>query len=425
MKASFFRTFRRKDTKQSSSTDSDRDSFASQSVAKDPGRSFWLDDHDRRSTTASPMRAWSTIHSPSPSPGPFLKTLSPSKRPAVNPSGEKAKSANSIPSRPPRPAPLYTAPHGSDSTPTLLSPKRPEVTEQGVLNPLRSPRLARSRDERGVPQLDGIWDDFLTDLNEDRARLESNAPAISSQRQRQLMGDDSLTRPRADSLKTKTKPDNPVTPRIRRVGSQPQLHRDVDMSEPELPPLPKLTAGHDPLALFPAPPPLKVKKKAPTLVLRTAPVLPPIPPSPSLSFSSESTFTLDSALVTPTTPAFRSSSGKIPAPILRSRRSKDLLSEPRKPPMTSLPSTPDQESLVFPSVSPSPEMQRSQRMFASKISHSVSQVYPKNSSNLKVHRPTSSDSTSSAESRKLFKPFLPPTRTSYQVHSLLLMAKHS
>ncbi|KAF9075948.1 hypothetical protein BDP27DRAFT_1415103 [Rhodocollybia butyracea] len=164
--------------------------------------------------------------------------------------------------------------------------------------------------KRSMPELDGVWKDFLDDVNEDSSSLSMYSTPKLPQIRPGSAGIDSYISPRGRGS-SKPRPTLHTSKSVANIAPSP---RSSIASDDSL----ALIADFDSLLLFPAPPPLIIRKRVPKpLVLRPSATIAPLPPSPTIS-------SLDSTpLATPTTPTFRQTS--CPSSILKKSSSTPLI----------------------------------------------------------------------------------------------------
>ncbi|KAF8897423.1 hypothetical protein BD779DRAFT_1667406 [Infundibulicybe gibba] len=272
----------------------------------------------------------------------------------------------SAPRRPPRPPslklslteltshalpPVHLAPSIEDDTPLNLQ-------RQGSLRPLRSA-------VRQMPELDGVWKGFLDDAHEVLHKPISPSsppdPFTSNPRCQPGTSGSRSVAPRPTSCRNETTARSPSKshpyyhttgsishlPYLKEAQGVPSTHGDEDGSDSQTEDRAGDTTGipQFSLSLFPAPPPLVIRKRPKPLVLRATPTIAPLPPSPCLSnFSSPDS----TPLATPTTPkAFQTLSTQpsprktfTPVSILKSPVSRTSRNNPHSPPVTPLLSLP-------------------------------------------------------------------------------------
>ncbi|KAF4602197.1 hypothetical protein EYR40_005401 [Pleurotus pulmonarius] len=223
----------------------------------------------------------------------------------------------SKPRRPRRPPPLDLSSETrnlvEDSEDSDVTP-RPPFTAPLVLKKKTSASKHAPRAVRTDAELDGVWHGFLAELEEDLDFLDTAEPRKGGTSHRRCFsrryndshshlmdGEDSRphTSPKFDELSQLYSP----------PSYQPTFSRSMsNLSNSGKGPTrwnhnrqPKIAAAEDPLSLFPAPPPLNIRRgrAAPTpLILNPTPSIAQLPSSPAMS-------TPDTTPVaTPTTPKF-------------------------------------------------------------------------------------------------------------------------
>ncbi|ESK97536.1 hypothetical protein Moror_17536 [Moniliophthora roreri MCA 2997] len=308
------------------------------------------------------------------------------------------------PRRPPRPPSLEhdASRRSKDVEGGIAEPQRPALARRSQSSTLPQSTMGKSLRPKGsMPELDGVWKGFLEEVDEDFTSLGGNhsltPQSTTKQRRRSnTAGQFSNSNrfkdlPPSPSFNKEQFNPAPSHPMVRSHSeSTPHSHRKGNVDDPfttdeyENPP-PSPTPDF-PLSLFPAPPPLVLKKKPPKpLVLSPAAIAPVLSPTPSPSTSSSSDST---PVATPTTPTQMSLlHPKHPSPtgILKSA-SRDSSSRPHYPPvLSSSIRSPNRSYSSAPIIRPSQSITH-----LSQLSHSKPQALPH------VHRTTSSDSISSS-----------------------------
>ncbi|KAJ4465113.1 hypothetical protein J3R30DRAFT_2927344 [Lentinula aciculospora] len=301
-----------------------------------------------------------------------------------------ASCSKQAPHRPPRPP-----------SPNLFSPpieataKVPVLRAGSQRKPIQSQRSTSAADllkaKRSMPELDGVWKGFLEDVNEDHDSLfnyppQSPAPQtysapITSEFYGEAVSDSSSPFPLRRPCRGSPKPrailhsSKSTTNIVRREETFYSSRSSMSSAESL-----SYVTDLDPLALFPAPPPLRIRKKIPKpLILLPTATIATLPPSPS-------TGSIDSTpVVTPTTPTLPNSPRRVTSPpsILKKSQSTALLYSTR--------ATPD--SLISRNYTSSPSMSLSR---APHVTQSMSNSsYTSRSSS---HRSSSSDTTALSNS---------------------------
>ncbi|KAF8895920.1 hypothetical protein CPB85DRAFT_1440271 [Mucidula mucida] len=246
------------------------------------------------------------------------------------------------PQRPPRPPSLDLFTDLKD-TPTSSSSSF-DMAADIAITPSPPMSQSVSMSSRSSSELDGVWNDFLTDIRED-VRPSHVYPSLNRQSQYKTFKSDTVDAmldPSAHSLRTRYQitgstphlpyvklhsPDN-TYPRMRR----PMLSPSVSVVAPR----PEESETDFSLSLFPAPPPLRIRKKVPkALILRPSAHIVPLPPSPA-SFSTGTDSRDTTPLATPVTPTYPTISRKTSGYNLSSAQAS--LSPPSTP-SPSLPNT--------------------------------------------------------------------------------------
>lgn len=286
------------------------------------------------------------------------------------------------PSRPPRPPSLDLS-NPPTHNPTTRAPDSAPVLRES--RPRRPPPQSLSesstgslpRAKRSMPELDGVWKGFLADVDEDFSSLYKHPLPKSPPVYKQTLPDHSK------SVESNSRSGRGLGKPRPTLQSSQSTHNLATKRE-ESPRSSTSSADSLPLAadfasLFPAPPPLSIRKKfVKPLVLH------PRPSTGSLRSFDFSSSTESTPVVTPTTPTFRQI--QIPSSPLRKSPSAVLLpSSPVSPYSTGFPTPPVDHNPYSANAFPS----RSTRML-----HSISTATPGSLPMSQIaHRSTSSDTT--------------------------------
>ncbi|KAJ3810627.1 hypothetical protein F5876DRAFT_76573 [Lentinula aff. lateritia] len=205
--------------------------------------------------------------------------------------GRANSSMKQTPCRPPRPPSpnLFGTPRPVEDTSEVPTFRR-ELSQKRLIRDQRPTRTADLlKAKRSLPELDGVWKGFLNDVNEDHDSLYQHPipDLLTLQRQsptlRPELKDEEVSGSRSHF------------PRRRPLGgSHPRVTLHTSRSttciaipeEPSLSPRSSVSSADyvtdiDSLALFPAPPPLRIRKKVPKpLILLPTATIVPLPPSP-------------------------------------------------------------------------------------------------------------------------------------------------
>ncbi|KIK65373.1 hypothetical protein GYMLUDRAFT_94025 [Collybiopsis luxurians FD-317 M1] len=235
-------------------------------------------------------------------PTPTRSFLSSSSRPSssrqrspVSNAGSSIERSTSLsktsPRRPPRPPSLNLSVPPPTDSPAKAGIKSASAGINSSLSTLANRRPILVKAKRSMPELDGVWKGFLADVDEDVNLLDKHPipklPSLHHHSRSDLaLRQDGGGSPNSRHVLCSSKSTNNLS----KLEWSPSPRSSVSSSD-------SLSTDFDSLALFPAPPPLKIRKKVPkALVLRPMPSIASLPPSPGLS-SPEST-----PVTTPTTP---------------------------------------------------------------------------------------------------------------------------
>ncbi|KAJ3999499.1 hypothetical protein F5050DRAFT_1804924 [Lentinula boryana] len=312
-----------------------------------------------------------------------------------------ASGSRPAPHRPPRPPSpnLYGPPIENTARVSAL-----EMESHGT--PDHNHRSNRTADllkaKRSMPELDGVWKGFLEDVNEDHDSLcngsvpdlpptQAYSPSVHPRLHGEAGSSGSQSnarRPRA-TLHTSKSISHIVS--LDKSPSSPRSSLSSTESR-------SCVTDFDSLALFPAPPPLKIRKKIPKpLILLPTATLAPLPPSPSTGSLNPT------PVVTPTSPTPPYSPRRMASPpsILKKSQSAALLS-PATP--GSLTSAYYDSSTVL--LARPPRATQSMSNPSSYTSRSISPTTHKSSSSDTMTLPNSRPSRSHANGNRTFSPHL-------------------
>ncbi|KAJ3910170.1 hypothetical protein F5879DRAFT_984015 [Lentinula edodes] len=278
------------------------------------------------------------------SPSTFIGRLKPGHKET----GERATSSmKQTPCRPPRPPSpnLFGTPRPVEDTSEVPTLRR-ELSQRKHIRVQRPYRTADSlKAKRSLPELDGVWKGFLNEVNEDNDSLYQHPipdlPTLQRQSPtvRPELKDEEVSGSRSHF------------PRRRPFGgSQPRVTLHTSRSttcvaipeERSLSPRSSVSSADyetdmDSLALFPAPPPLRIRKKIPKpLILVPTATIVPLPPSPCTGSLNPT------PVASPTSPKLPQSPRRATSPpsiLKKSQSAASLYSMPTSPSYNTYPST--------------------------------------------------------------------------------------
>ncbi|KAJ6599171.1 hypothetical protein DFH09DRAFT_27501 [Mycena vulgaris] len=352
-------------------------------------------------TAEKPQRNLPALRNPSsfirrPHSPPFRNPPSPDARtsPLRSPHSLERQLPPVPPVRPPRPPSLNLDAiefHSTPFTPTSPKPSGPPRS------PRQQPLILERSSRRKMPELDDVWEGFMKDVEGENADnfaipLRRHAWArdrlVGSQQGVQAILDPpSVRQPRLSLYRTTRGSES--TPYLKYTPDLTDAEGSESSDDETSPSNPGFS-----LSLFPAPPPLPVRRRTTPkpLILLPTPTIARLPPSPSFS-SRDST-----PIATPTTPRC------VDPSIYSPRKSASPVSILKKPGMTHSPRSPAVTPPTTPALAagwseepPSSCYNSTPRL---RTAQSVPHLHPSLSlATSNAHRNTSSDTTSMSNRR--------------------------